>query len=74
MFNQNINIGKIKAHMTKDENITSFKYSILQHAHKNKSIISFCKVFNLSRTTYYEWLGRFNQFGYLGLLDRKDPH
>jgi transposase len=28
-------------------------------------------VFNLSRTIYYEWLKRFNQLGYLGLMDRE---
>ena len=48
--------------MTKDERIASFKYSVLQHAYKNKNITSTCKVFNLSRTTYYEWLKRFNNW------------
>lgn len=57
--------------MTKDERIASFKYSVLQHAYKHKNITNTCKAFNLSRTTYYEWLRRFNQFGYLGLLDRE---
>ena len=57
--------------MTKDERIASFKYSVLQHAYKHKNITNTCKAFNLSRTTYYEWLRRFNQFGYLGLLDQE---
>jgi transposase InsO family protein len=57
--------------MTKDERIASYKYSVLQHARENKNVTSTCKLFSLTRTTYYEWLRRFNQFGYLGLLDRQ---
>ena len=34
-------------------------------------ITNTCRVFNLSRTIYYEWLRRFNQFGYLGLMDKQ---
>ena len=56
--------------MTKDERIANFKYSVLEHAYKNKNITSTCKAFNLTRTTYYEWLRRFNRFGYQGLVDR----
>ena len=56
--------------MTKDERIASYKYSVLQHAYKHKNITSTCKLFNLSRTTYYEWRSRFNQLGYLGLKDK----
>ncbi len=47
--------------MTKDERITSFKYSVLQQAYKHKNITNTCKLFSLSRTIYYEWLRRFNQ-------------
>ncbi|MBA7530707.1 hypothetical protein ES705_22917 [subsurface metagenome] len=57
--------------MTKDECIASFKYSVLQHSYKHKNIIGACRTFNLSRTVYYKWLKRFNQFGYLGLLQQK---
>ena len=57
--------------MTNDESIASFKYSVLQHAWENKNITYTCKVFNLSRTIYYEWLRRFNQLGYLGLMDKE---
>jgi len=57
--------------MTTVERIANFKYSVLQHAHKHKNITSTCKLFNLTRTTYYEWLRRFNQLGYLGLIDRE---
>jgi len=57
--------------MTKDERIASFKYSVLEHAYKHKNITSTCKAFNLSRTIYYEWLRRFNQLGYLGLMDKE---
>ena len=57
--------------MTKDERIASYKYSVLQHAYKNKNITSTCRFFNLSRTTFYEWLTRFEKFGYLGLKDKQ---
>lgn len=57
--------------MTKDERIASFKYSVLEHAYKYKNITSTCKLFNITRTTYYEWLRRFSKSGYLGLLDRQ---
>ena len=54
--------------MTKDDRITSYKYSVLQHARKHNNITYTCKVFNLSRTVYYKWLKR---LGYLGLQDKK---
>jgi len=57
--------------MTKDDRIASFKYSVLQHARKNKNITSTCKAFNISRTVYYKWLKRFIKLGYLGLLDNE---
>lgn len=57
--------------MTTDVLIANFKYSVLEHAYKHKNVISTCKQFNLSRTTYYEWLRRFNQLGYLGLKDQE---
>jgi len=57
--------------MTKDERIASFKYSVLEHARKNKNVTSTCKLFNITRTTYYEWLGRFKKSGYLGLKDKE---
>ena len=57
--------------MTKDERIANFKYGVLEHARRHKNITRTCKTFNLSRTTYYEWLKRFNQLGYLGLLDKE---
>jgi len=57
--------------MTKDERIASFKYSVLQHAREHKNITDTCRILNVSRTTYYEWLKRFNKLGYLGLQDKK---
>jgi len=57
--------------MTIDERLTSYKYSVLQHAYKNKNITSTCRFFNLSRTTFYEWQMRFEKFGYLGLKDKQ---
>ena len=44
--------------MTKDGRITSYKYSVLQHARKHKNITDTCKLFNLSRTVYYKRLKR----------------
>jgi len=57
--------------MTKDEQIASVEYSVLKHAYKNKNITDTCRIFNLSRTVYYKWLKRFNQFGYPGLRDKE---
>jgi len=56
--------------MTKDERIVNFKYSVLQHAREHKNITLTCKVFQISRTIYYDWLKRFLKFGYLGLQDK----
>ena len=38
------------AHMTKDDRIASYKYSVLQHARKHNNITYTCKVLNVSRT------------------------
>ena len=57
--------------MTIDERLTSYKYSVLQHAYKNKNIADTCRFYNLSRTTFYEWQTRFKKFGYLGLRDKE---
>lgn len=57
--------------MTTDERIANFKYSVLQHAYKHKNVTSTCRLFNLSRTTYYAWLRRFSQLGYPGLMDKE---
>jgi transposase len=57
--------------MTTDDFNASFKYSVLEHAYENKNITNTCRIFHLSRTIYYEWLRRFNQFGYLELMDKE---
>jgi len=57
--------------MTKDDRITSFKYSVLQHARKHENITYTCKLFGLSRTIYYRRQKRFIKLGYLGLLNKK---
>jgi len=56
--------------MTKDKRIMNYKYSVLQHARENKNITFTCKVFQISRTIYYNWLKRFIKYGYLGLRDK----
>lgn len=57
--------------MTKDDRITSHKYSVLQHARKHNNITYTCKVLNLSRSVYYKWLKRFGKLGYLGQQDKE---
>ena len=57
--------------MTKDEIISNYRYSVLQHAYKYKNVTHTYRLFNLSRATYYEWLGRFKKFAYLGLKDKE---
>jgi len=56
--------------MSKDDRITSYKFSVLQHARKYKNITATCKLFNISRITYYAWRKRFIKLGYLGLVDK----
>ena len=53
------------AYMTKDEHIASFAYNVLQHAYKPRILPVHAKAYNLSKTIYYGWLRRLNQFGYL---------
>ena len=57
--------------MTKDERITNYKFSVLQHARKHKNITYTFKAFQISRTIYYDWLKRFIKLGYPGLQDKK---
>ena len=57
--------------MTKDDFLTSFKYSVLQHARKHNNVTYSCREFNISRTVYYKWLKRFNKLGYLGLQNKE---
>ena len=56
--------------MTKDNRITSYKYSVIQHARKYKNITDTYKLFNISRTIYCAWLKRFSKLSYLGLVDK----
>lgn len=56
--------------MTKDKYIAKFKYSVLQHVREHKNIALACKVFQISRIIYYDWLKRFIKFGYPRLHDR----
>ncbi|NQU99273.1 MAG: transposase [Parcubacteria group bacterium] len=49
--------------------VLSIVYS--QHEYKHRNFTSTCKVPSVSRTIYYEWVRRFNQFGYLGLQDKE---
>ena len=57
--------------MTTDERLTSYKYSVLQHAYKHKNVSDTCRLLNVSRTVYYKWIKRFNKFGYPGLVNRQ---
>ena len=57
--------------MTTDDFIAHYKYSVLEHAYKNKNIADTCRLFNLSRTVYYKWLKRFNKLGYTGLINKQ---
>jgi len=57
--------------MTKDDFLTSFKYSVLQHARKHNNITYSCREFNISRTVYYKWLKRFSKLGYPGLQNKE---
>jgi len=64
-------IGGRAAHMTKDERIANFKYNVLQDAQEHENITLTCKVFQITRTIYYDWSKQFIKFGHLGLQDKK---
>jgi transposase len=47
------------------------KYMILQHALKEKNVSHTCKLFGISRTTFYNWHSMYHRFGMTGLKDKE---
>lgn len=47
------------------------KYRILQHALKGKNITKTCKLFGISRTTFYNWKADYQKYGITGLENKK---
>ena len=47
------------------------KYRILQHALKSKNISETCKLFGISRTTFYNWQEDYEKHGMAGLENKK---
>lgn len=48
------------------------KYMILKHALKEKNVSHTCKLFGISRTTYYNWKRSYQKHGMMG-LEIKEP-
>lgn len=64
--------------MTKSEQvrITAWRLRILQHAEgEPRHVARTCRYFGISRTAFYRWKRRFDEFGEAGLADRpRTPH
>ena len=64
--------------MTKAEQarITAWRLRILQHtASEPRQVARTCRYFGISRTAFYRWKRRFDEFGDAGLADRpRTPH
>lgn len=42
-----------------------------QYEQENKNITNTCRLFNITRTTFYEWIMRFKKLGCLELEDKE---
>ena len=47
------------------------KYVIIQHALKENNVSQTCKLFGISRTTFYNWYRSYQKHGMLGLKNKK---
>ncbi len=47
------------------------KYMILKHALKEKNVAKTCKLFGISRTTFYNWERAYRKHGMMGLRDKE---
>lgn len=64
--------------MTKAEQarIAAWRLRILQHAENEpRHVAQTCRYFGISRTAFYRWKRRFDEYGEAGLADRpRTPH
>ena|SRR5699024_4989909 len=52
------------------------RYIVINYALESQNITKTCKLFGISRTTYYKWYNRYQKMGVEGLQDmpRSEPN
>ena len=62
--------------MTHEDIVYDRRVRLIEHAAKIGNVAEACRVFGVSRKTYYEWLKRAERYGLSALLpkERRKPH
>ena len=62
--------------MTHEDIVYDRRVRLIEHAAKIGNVAEACRVFGVSRNTYYEWIKRAEQYGLSALLpkERRKPH
>jgi transposase InsO family protein len=62
--------------VTHEDIVYARRVRLIEHAAKTGNIAEACRVFGVSRKTYYEWIGKAEQYGLSALLPkaRRKPH
>ena len=61
--------------MTLEESIQGFRLRVLQEAARSGNVSATCRRYEVSRTLFYRWRGRLEQYGRDGLIPkRRGPH
>lgn len=62
--------------MTHEDIVYDRRVRVIEHAAKIGNISEACRVFGVSRKSYYEWIAKAEQYGLSALLprDRRTPH
>ena len=62
--------------MTHEDIVYDRRVRLIEHAAKIGNVAEACRVFGVSRNTYYEWIKKAEQYGLSALLpkERRKPH
>ena len=62
--------------MTHEDIVYDRRVRLIEHAARIGNVSEACRVFGISRKTYYEWIGKAEEYGLSGLLprERRKPH
>lgn len=62
--------------MTHEDIVYDRRVRVIEHAAKINNVAEACRVFGVSRKTYYEWVNKAEQYGLSALLprERRRPH
>ena len=62
--------------MTHEDIVYDRRVRVIEHAAKIGNISEACRVFGVSRKTYYQWIAKAEQYGLSALLprERRTPH